>query len=985
MSRDVVSPVLVGRRGELARLRALLGRAAGGGSAVALLGGEAGVGKSRLVRELTGTATSLGVRVLSGGCAELGSAGLALAPLVDVLRAVARSAPAGELDRLLGPARREFARLLPELDPSIAAGADAEGPPARLLEHVLGLITRLAARQPLLLIIEDLHWADRSTRDLVVFLVRTLRELGVLLLLTYRSDELHRRHPLRPLLTAWDRARTVEHIELGRFNRDEVVAQVHAIREARPGAAFASVVFERSQGNAFLVEEIVAAVDGGADPGELPPSLRDVLLARTETVSEPAQRALQAAAAAGPRVDHRLLQAVAGMAETDLRGALREAVEHHLLVVDDTGHGYAFRHELTRDAIYDDMLPGERALLHAAYGEALAADPALLGDDGAVAATLAHHWYAALDLPRALAASVRAGRQAAYAYASAEAGSHLERAMRIWSRVPDAEAVAGIDWIQLNLLSAEAAWAAGDPGRGLTIVDHALTATGTGAEPAQRARMIERRAFMLRDLGREEEATTQLREALRLLPPEPATTTRAVVLASLANSIRWIGPPEEACALAGEAARTAAAVGATAQQAEALITLGGVSGYAYGERGLGPLREGIALAEEHGIIDVALRGHINHADILEVLGRHAAAVEGAEAGIALASRLGHTRAWAAMLGGMLAEPLIRLGRWRRALDVITERLADDPAGIVAYTLLMIRAGLRSWQGDAAGAMQDVRDARLHIGADDSRFTAPMLFIKAEQSRAAGRFAEARALIRSGLEGPVSALDVRYAWPLTWLGTRVEADVAATGRGDSAGAERTLALRTFAATNPATTPPMEAYRAMAAAEVARRMGHGERDAWRAAVVAARAAEEAYPLCYCLFRLAEAECSGPRPDPAAATATARECLFLADELRSVTAADVRALAGRARLRLGPCPSPAVAAGPPAARGRTLLTGREREVLALVTEGRSNGQIASALFISPKTASVHVSNILAKLSVSSRTEAATTAHRLGLLAAG
>jgi hypothetical protein len=141
---------------------------------------------------------------------------------------------------------------------------------------VLGLITRLAARQPLLLVIEDLHWADRSTRDLVVFLVQTLRELGVLLVLTYRSDELHRRHPLRPVVTAWERVRTVERLELGRFTRDEVVAQLRAIRDARPSAAFATVVFERSQGNAFLVEEIVAAVDGGADPGGRPPSLRDV-------------------------------------------------------------------------------------------------------------------------------------------------------------------------------------------------------------------------------------------------------------------------------------------------------------------------------------------------------------------------------------------------------------------------------------------------------------------------------------------------------------------------------------------------------------------------------------------------------------------------------------------------------------------------------------------------------------------------------------
>jgi DNA-binding NarL/FixJ family response regulator len=538
--------------------------------------------------------------------------------------------------------------------------------------------------------------------------------------------------------------------------------------------------------------------------------------------------------------------------------------------------------------------------------------------------------------------------------------------MRIWSRVPDAAQVAGVDWIQLSLLSAEAAWAAGDPGRGLSIVDRTLAATASGAEPVQRARMIERRAFILRALGREEEAATQLREALALLPPEPATTTRAVVLASLANSIRWTGRPEEACALAAEAARTAAAVGATAQQADALITQGSVSGYVRGEEGLGPLREGITLAERHGIVDVALRGHINYADILETLGRHEAAADGARAGMALAARLGHTRPWAAMLVGTLAEPLIRLGRWREGLDLITQTLAGEPTGIVAYTLLLIRGGLRLWQGDAVGAVQDVQDARRHIGhAVAARITAPMVFITAEHSRGEGRYAEARELIRAGLESPATALDTRYLWPLTWLGARVEADVAATGQDDAAGAERAEALRAFAATTPATTPPMRAYRAMAAAEAARRVRQGEPEAWRAAVTAARAAEEAYPLCYCLFRLAEAECSAP---------IAAECLRLADELGSVTTADVRALAGSARL--GPEPAGTVP---------LRLTGREREVLALVTEGRSNGQIAGALFISPKTASVHVSNILAKLSVSSRTEAATTAHRLGLLAAG
>jgi predicted ATPase len=520
----VESPVLVGRRRELDRLSALLDRALGGEPVVALVAGEAGVGKSRLAREVARRAAQRGMRVLVGGCVELGGEGMPLAPLVDMLRMIARSVPPEHLDECFGPARREFARLLPELDPSVTAGVVPDGSATQLYEHVHGLLTRLAASRATLIVVEDLHWADRSTRDLIVFLVQTLRELGVMLLLTYRSDELHRRHPLRPLIVGWERVRSVERFEIGRFSRDEVAEQLRAIRDDPPTASFATVVFERSQGNAFLVEEILAAVDVGAEPGDLPPGLRDVLLARTETVSDDAQRVLRAASASAPRVEERLLEAVAGLPEGRLYPALREAVEHHLLVVDPTGRGYAFRHELTRDAVYDDMLPGERVRLHAVYGAALAEDPSRLGDDSAVPATLAHHWYAALDLPRALAASVQAGRQAASGYAPAEALRHLERAMQIWPRVPDAPQRSGVQWTRLGLLAADAAWATGEQSHGLSIVDQVLADLGPAADPVSRAEVVERRAFLLRALGRDTEAAEQLAAALAGSPPGPCSS-----------------------------------------------------------------------------------------------------------------------------------------------------------------------------------------------------------------------------------------------------------------------------------------------------------------------------------------------------------------------------------------------------------------------------------------------------------------------------
>jgi predicted ATPase len=269
------------------RLQSLIERAAGGHAEVAVVAGEAGVGKSRLLGEVAQLAVARGFRVLSGGCVELGGEAMPLAPLVDVLRTLAGQVSPAELDRLLGPARPEFARLLPELDTTAPSG---DAPVVQLLEYVLGLIRRLAGPRPLLLSIEDLHWADQSTRDLVVFLVRRLCDLPVVLLLSYRSDELHRRHPLRPLVACWERSRSVCIVHLPRFGRAEVDAQLGAIRGVPSDGRLTDLVFDRSQGNAYLVEEIFAAIESGSDPGDLPPSLRDVLLARSESASDRGSR-----------------------------------------------------------------------------------------------------------------------------------------------------------------------------------------------------------------------------------------------------------------------------------------------------------------------------------------------------------------------------------------------------------------------------------------------------------------------------------------------------------------------------------------------------------------------------------------------------------------------------------------------------------------------------------------------------------------------
>src|SRR5512132_2507869 len=444
MAERVSCPIFVGRAEELRRLEAALERACAGEPAIVLLAGEAGVGKTRLVAELAARAEEgAGARVLVGGCIWLGEGALPYAPVVEALRPLVRTLDPAALRSLAGPAHAELAGLLPELGDQRPGPAKPAGyGQARLFELFLGLLDRLGKERPLVLVVEDLHWADRSTRDLLAFVVRNLRSERILLLATYRSDELHRRHPLRPFLAELARG-GVERVELEPFGHQELAILLEGILGAPPDAATVDDVLARSEGNAFFAEELVAAAAYRAG-SLLPQTLRDVLLIRFEALSDQAQAVLRVAAVAGRRVQHELLARVAGMAEPALLDGLRDTVAHQLLVVGADGGSYAFRHALVQEAVYAEALPGERNRLHVAFATALEAHPELAGGAGpAVAAEIALHWHAAGDQPRALVASVRAGMQAFSGYGFAEAQRHLERALELWERVADAPERAG--------------------------------------------------------------------------------------------------------------------------------------------------------------------------------------------------------------------------------------------------------------------------------------------------------------------------------------------------------------------------------------------------------------------------------------------------------------------------------------------------------------------------------------------------------------
>ncbi|HTP22758.1 MAG TPA: AAA family ATPase [Solirubrobacteraceae bacterium] len=986
-----MSPVLVGRQGELRSLSGALGHVVGGKQVTVLVGGEAGVGKSRLVHELIDEARAADTRVLIGGCVELDGGGIPFAPVVEMIRVLAAELSAAELDDVFGAARGEIGRLVPELEHDQPAAPAGERDASRLLELMLGVIGRLSARAPLMLVFEDLQWADSATLDLIALLVARTSGSRLLVVLTVRSDELHRAHPFRRMAARWEQQRIVDRLELERLEPRDIAVQVEAILGERPDVDLIEFVSERSEGIPLFVEELLGAVrDGRVDHDYLPPSLRDVLLARAELLSPDAQHVLRVVSAAARWVPDRLLQIVAGLPDAQLNAALREAVEQQLLVVDRSGRGYGFRHALARAAIHEDLLPGERTQLHRAYAEAIEDNAALAGADLDASSMLAHHWLSAHDLPRALPASVRAGRASDDASAPSAAQRHFELALELWTQVPDAPQRAGIDHPALLEAAAAAAMRAGAADRGLALADQALAEVGYGGTLERRATLLVLRAIMLADLGRDSEGLAVFEQAVGLLPPDLPSRVSAQVLASFARAIARVDQHERAAQLATRALEAAQAVGAVQEKLEAQLTL--AIAMVYGgdaEGGQALTRETMEEAARAGFPWIATRACVALSDSQLMLGRYDQAAATAERGIALADQTGFGRTAGSFMRANRAEALFRSGLWEEALAGVAS--AGEAPGVFAGAPLLLRAEMHAVAGRRPQASSDLREARRHLrNSAAAQFTLPLAWVESELARSGGDLDDAAEVVERALAGVESGEAPRYKWPLLSLGARIDAERALAAR--DAGlpaddAERRIAvLREESERTPATTPADRGHLALVRAEHARTIREGEVETWAAAVAACRPMNEPLPLAYALLRNAEALSAGGASE--AAAAPAREALALA---RSMGAAplldDVQALIRRARLRAadnGATEESRGDAAMPDEFSRLGLTAREAEVLRLVADGLSNSQIAERLVISRKTASVHVSNILSKLGVATRVEAAAMAHRRGLIRA-
>jgi DNA-binding CsgD family transcriptional regulator/tetratricopeptide (TPR) repeat protein len=985
---------------ELALLDELLGEARAGEPVTVLICGEAGAGKTRLVDEVVAATRARGTRTLEGSCAPVGGTSFAFAPFVGALRPVveelvARGRDSGRsvaprLARLVsGPVDGAASRDPPSADP---LGGSAQ---LRLFEQVLDTLDRAAVPTGLLVVIEDLHWADPSSRGLFDFLSRNLRGTTVALMGTVRTDEPDDAGFLEWLAEVQRAPRAIR-IDLEPFGRDELADLVTGVLGERPSAALAGRVYERSGGNAFLAEELLAARERGVP---VPSTVQGLVLARIAGLTAPARGLVRLAAAAGVRVRHGLLAAAGGLGEEALLAAVRELAENHLLMADPSGEGYAFRHALTREAVYEDLLPGERHQLHRAVARALTDEPGLGPPAGwAVAEAVADHWFAAGELEPALAASVAAGNAAVEVLALPGALAHYERALALWDRVADPETVTGVERSVVLERAAEAASGAGEFGHAIGYIDAAIGALEhTPGASVQLGLLCERKTWYLGWGGHWGESMESARRAAALVPPEPPTPARARVLTSLALTLSIGERYEEASGVAAAGLEAARRAGARKQEGQAHVVLGGcllMTG-TDPQAAIDEFEQSLATGREIGDAGAVTLWSASFVDALIRLGRldeaAATGLEAAHVGV----QSGALRNEVGLSLFNAAEALFLGGRWHECEHVL-ERLRDTRVGGVPdWWGLALAALLQASRGRNDAAAAAIATAA-SLGVDDPQAEG---FLRAAQAQVALNTGDKDAAHRAALDGLDTVTgsegqqEVVCVVALACLGLRIEADRAQVGRARHDPAEeqaaveaaRTVAARTLAlrgrASAAAHRPKVtRTHQALCEAEVGRAEGRSDPDMWHRAADAGVADGDPHRTAYARFREAEAVLAS-RGDRARAV----EALTVANATGDGLGAEpllreIEALARRARIELSD--EPTTPPAPPEPGFASLgLTPRELEVLRLLAGGYTNPQIGEALYISRKTASHHVSSVLAKLGVTTRVEAAGVAHRLGL----
>jgi len=952
MADDRTLPPLVGRAAELAVLLEATGLAPGGTGPV-IVGGDAGIGKTRLMRELGVTARDAGHRVMVGHCLDLGDSAMPLQPFVEAFGAL----PDAD--------RSTLAEKLPALYPLLWRDVAEHAERAELFAAVAAGLDQLATDAPVLLIVEDAHWADPSTRRLLRFVLSYAFTHEVHVIVSYRADDLHRRHPLREALAEWVRLPDVRRLELEPLG-DLELADLLTGRAGRSLDLEAlRAIVGRAAGNAFYAEELLDA--GLADVGAgLPDTLADLLLVRLDRLDEHARAVVKVIACAAGPVGHHTLETVADLPAADVAAGVRAALDHRVLAL--RGEQYTFRHALLSEAVRDDLLPAERRRVHAAYLEAIGTGRL----EPSAAALVAHHALGAGDLSQAFVSSVAAGHEAVRLAGHDEAARHFEQALALVDHAP-AEA----DLVSLVIDAADATMAAGHPMRATALLRDHLASAGPDLSPDDRVRLLIAMADTAY-LGSDDDlADTASAEALDLVGAHErpllarALAKRALVLLSIGRDDDVVAFGERALALAEqlELSDVTADVNTTLMRAAAR------TGTADLDKARLRYTELIERSRADGDVVGELRGLHNLGFVLMSAGLLADAEASFTTAMESAAR--HGRAWAPYgFDGraFAAFAAILRGAWRDA-EALLQHGPEAPR-LASAILDAMRSLIRAAQGDLT-ALDDAPRMRAFWERDMAQLShsaasqIELYGITGDHLAAEEVHDQAARVLAEHWKSPLSMMRIRHTALLldTWTRVLPSLDRAEAARVvDRAGAAEAV-LDDVIGHWGNVGPEARAWRLRAAAEllrlqVAAATRAPSRDdliaAWRADVAAFEGLGQPYELARSRTRLAAALGAG-----AEATDLLRQAREVAERLG-------------ARLLVDEIESQR----PRAAASHSGLTSREHEVLGQVALGRSNGEIAKALFISTKTVSVHVSNILAKLGASSRTEAAAIARRDGLL---
>jgi len=952
---------------------------------VVVVSGDAGIGKSRLLGQLAADAADAGWFTAVGHCVGLAGGNIAYLPFVELLGAIDARHP--EVVEHVLATHPGVARLLPARHD--AATPDISGTPGtdpgQVAEGVHALFTSLGEVTPSLLVVEDAHWADHSSRDLLTVLLTRGFSTDVSLVVTYRSDDLHRRHPLHETLAVWARIAGLQRVELAPLPDDAVREIVAHLEGAPTDRGTADEIAHRAQGNPFFAEELVASAAAGH---ALTGGLSRVLRARVEQLDETAQRVLRAIALkGGVYLGHELLARVVDLPDAELEAAIAAAVEHHVLET-RWPPAYTFRHALLGETVADSLLPGERLRLHRAYASVLAEHPGL-----APASELARHAAAVGDLTTAVAASRRAAESAMRMGGPQDALLHLERALE-WLDEDDPQRD------DVTLRASEAATVAGDPVRAVDLLRDRLAHPGRAQRPELRADLLAALVHVGRNLDVPLDFLALTDEALALVEPATPDERRVRILSARLQALIDLGLWIDASVVGDEVSMLAEKLGLTGQLAVVRTIQARVL----------EVQEDLDAVETHlrsviaGLdVDDPLRLRAQHqlASLAHRRGDLPTALERYDAGAELARRM--NREWAPwgqecrMLGGLTA---YELGDWDGALRRL--ELGDGPAPEPGGTIftgarLHVDAGRgepvdpdlfarlrRWWPYDGLAVVLSVMPG-IDLLGDAGRCDELVDLVEDALGRLDAAWGEYHAVVRlAALVGGQGATAAPTADPavrdrMVALTERLLVRARRIGGLKPAveRASRPKFERSETSDLEHTSRETWAWLARAEAEALRLRRATDLDdppsgedlvsAWRASVVAFERYGHVFETARSRARLAAA------------------LHAVGDDARARSeAAASREVAQRLGAR--PLLAELDRAVPPAAgsraSGTVALTAREQEVLELLARGLTNGQIGKQLFISTKTVSVHVSNLLAKLGASGRTEAAAIARRRGLV---